>query len=91
VDEEPESRTAPTIKAAGWGMAAVIVTALALGGLVGNKTAHSSKAPPACLTALDWADTVMADASKGLGGGGSSNLRMDVDQYLAQKAKCRNS
>jgi hypothetical protein len=89
--EMSQQKPAPTIKAFGWGMAFVIAVSLGLGGLVGNKTAHSTTAPPACLAALNWADTVMADASKGLGAGGSGDLRMDVDQYLAQKAKCRDS
>lgn len=63
----------------GWGTAVLIVLALLLGGLIGNKTAHSSKAPPACLAAVNWAEDIAA------GRADAEALR----QFEEQAAKCR--
>lgn len=77
----PQKPAPTTIRAFGWGMAVVIVVSLAVGGLVGNKTAHSSKAPPACVAAVNWAQDmasgrVTAEAYR---------------QFQEQAARCRAS
>jgi uncharacterized membrane protein len=79
--DEPSKEAPTTIKAFGWGMVVVIVCAFALGALVGNKTAHSSKAPPACLAAVNWAEDIAA------GRANAESLR----QFEDQAAKCRAS
>lgn len=76
--DEAEAQTRPG-RAFGWGTAVLVLCALAVGGLVGNKTAHSTKAPPACIAAMDWAEDIAA------GRAGAEGLR----QFEEQAAKCR--
>ena len=75
----PQGSTPTTIKAFGWGMAVVIVISMAVGGLIGNKTAHSTKAPATCIAAINWAKDIAAGTASAEG----------LRQFEAQAAKCR--